>query len=277
MDAARTDLTFVVNLHKEGALCRASLESAERAVAHARRAGLTAELLLTLDRADALTERAVATAQCDARILPVDVGDLSLSRNCAVAAAHGRHIGFMDGDDLCCEEWLARAVAEVGGCTNDCIVHPRINLFFGRNYNNYFWIHPDMRLEEVTLRRLLVENLWTAPVLARRHMFEKFPYRPNRLSSGYGYEDWVWNLETSAAGILHVAAADTVFFIRRNKRGSLMEESVSANVLPDLRSILGGGALASVQLDRLLGRSGTRDDAPVRLASPPWHAAQGNP
>ena len=227
-------VTFIVNLHKEGALCRPTLDSSISAVKYGREQGLHVDYVVVMDRPSSETYEAVASCDQDFDARVIDVGDLSEARNYGVGLAKTKYVAFIDGDDLCCLHWLVSAVAEAELIKSRVVVRPQFNLFFGRNFDNYYWVHPDMRCDRVSLSRLLVENLWTSSILANKDILLDHPYRRNRLVFGYGYEDWVFNIETCLSGICHVSAADTVLFIRRNKAASLMKESGDLNVLPDI-------------------------------------------
>lgn len=231
------EISFIVNLHREGRLCLPSIETALSAVQFANQIGLTAELVLILDNPDAITISAAKRFEIDARIVFIDVRDLGAARNYGVGCALGRYIAFMDGDDLCCCNWLAAAHHEAKQFSKPCIIHPKFNLFFGRNYSRYFWMHPDVRKDGIKLSRLLVENLWTSSVFSKKDTFIRFPYVRNDLKNGVGYEDWTFNVETAIAGVSHIVAQDTILFIRRNKEFSLLVASAHNAVMPDFGRI----------------------------------------
>ncbi|MBX9933756.1 MAG: glycosyltransferase family 2 protein [Methylobacterium sp.] len=231
------DISFIVNLHAEGRICLPTLDTALTAVKYANKHGVVSELILVLDNPDNGTLRLVKNLDFKCRIEITDVRDLGLARNFGVEAAGGKYIAFLDGDDLCCDDWLLKAYEEAVNHDTDCIVHPKFNLFFGRDYDQYFWVHPDCRYDGVKLSRLLVENLWTSSVFAERKIFEKIPYWRNDLKNGIGYEDWVFNIETAVSNVRHIVAPDTIIFIRRNKTSSLLDNSNSVGVVPDILRI----------------------------------------
>ncbi|PXW50421.1 glycosyl transferase family 2 [Methylobacterium sp. B4] len=227
------EVSFIVNLHREGRLCLPSIETALTAVQAANQAGVAAELVLILDNPDSITISAAKRFETNARIELTNVRDLGAARNHGVGCALGRYIAFLDGDDLCCRNWLVAAYREAKQFSNPCIVHPKFNLFFGRDYSRYFWMHPDVRKDCIKLSRLLVENLWTSSVFAEKDTFIHFPYVRNDLKNGVGYEDWAFNVETAIAGVKHIVAQDTILFIRRNKESSLLVASAAHAVMPD--------------------------------------------
>ena len=196
--------------------------------------GARCELILLLDSSDAETISAAQMYSSTAKVEHFKVGDLGKARNFGVCRAAGRYCAFLDGDDLFGESWLWKAFSEAeSDSSRDLIVHPKTNMFFGRGYNPYYWSHPDMRVDRFAISRLLVENLWTSLCFAKRTVFLKTPYLENRISDGFGYEDWSWNVRTIAGGFLHVVASDSIHFIRRKPFGSLLKNSAQERVIPD--------------------------------------------
>lgn len=78
------------------------------------------------------------------------------------------------------------------------------------------------------------ENLWSANVLARRALYEKFPYKKSERRKGLGVEDWSWNIETVAAGVEHDIVEETVHLIRVKDTGSLGVQNATEGLLPFL-------------------------------------------
>lgn len=235
MPPSPIDVTLVVNLHEEGEIASPTLESARETLDHARAHGISCEMVLVLDRADAETRAVAERYAGDIRLHHVTVGDLGTARNCGAAVAAGRYVAFLDGDDLCGKTWITSALREADREERPVIVHPSMNMFFGRGFARYFWTHPDMRVENIPQDRILVENLWTSTVLMRSDTARRYPYPENHLSDGFGYEDWVWNFRTIDAGIPHITAPHTIAFIRRKKTKSLMVAMNEIQALPNLQ------------------------------------------
>lgn len=225
-----TMLTAVINLHREGNLARASLESAARAIDQVRRAGLDCEVLAILDRSDAATHSVVQSVldQRLVRIEETNFGELSSARNHAVSLAKGEFVGFLDADDLWCREWLEAAYREaIQG--PEAVYHPALNLMFGAK--EFLFAHPDQRDPQVSLDSLRFVNYWTSLSFASRSIYERFPYRPNCLEQGFGFEDWAWHCETIAAGVEHRVVPQTTHFIRSKPSDSLRDRTVARGCL----------------------------------------------
>ena len=229
------DVSAVVNLHREGALCGATLRSVARAVEFARGEGFSCEIVIALDRGDDATRAAIAEFGEGARVEPCDLGDLGGARNFGAARARGAMIGFMDGDDIMGERWLAVAARTARAHDGrDVVVHPRYEWMFGGGEPPTCLVLPDMIEDRVSARTLVFANLWTSLVFAKAELFRTFPYPSNELGAGFGYEDWSWNFATVNAGVLHLTAREGVHFRRRKSEGSLHALSLEAAVLPNL-------------------------------------------
>ncbi len=64
-------------------------------------------------------------------------------------------------------------------------------------------------------------DAWPSSAATRRDLYLEHPYRSLHPTSGYGPEDWVWNIDTTAAGATHLVAKDSVFFYRVRERGGV--------------------------------------------------------
>jgi len=225
--------SLIVNGHREGPLLAAALASVEEAASPLVARGIPVELILCLDRPDHYT-LAVAKilrqrARWPFRLLRLKHGDLAQARNSAVRVARQPWLAFLDGDDLWAANWLEAALAllQREETPEQLILHPRYNVYFPEPG---VLVSPDQGELDDPLGVLLADNLWTALSLAHHRVYRRYPYRPNRLMEGYGYEDWNWNLRTVAAGLQHRAVPDTCHFLRRQPQ-SLGQRSQALGVL----------------------------------------------
>jgi len=229
-----SDLTVVVNAHREGIIAHASLLSASRAKKHAESNGYNVDFLVVLDRPDSLTQEIVeewAKAEGEVRIISVDYGDLGQSRNKAVSESSGEWIAFLDADDLWCETWLSESLRLSSGDQRNIVWHPEVYFYFGGDIS--LSLHPDMeRDDDFQPSYELVENFWSALCIARRALLLEVPYIRTKLDSQIGYEDWSWNLAVMARGAVHKHVPGTCHAIRKKAR-SLSSQTRDNDAIPD--------------------------------------------
>ena len=225
-----TDITAVVNLHREGAAALPSVISAWRAVQDAQQSGLTCTLLLVLDRPDAATISVAnkwATTY-GGHILRSNAGDLGASRNAAVVAANSTWIAFLDADDLWGEYWLrlAHTAAIDDESPGPTAWHPAVNVIYGDYHSLLHHVSSDD--PSFSWSRFRLHNQWTALSFVRRSDLLAMPFPPNELDAGFGFEDWSWNEEILRRGGRHRIVADSCHFIYRSEDPSLLSRSQQA-------------------------------------------------
>lgn len=208
------DITVVITAHREGVIAGATARSALEAIAHVKETlGKSSEVLLVLDRADALTRSVLANGLGSlAKVIETSLGDPGLARNVGVENAAGECVAFLDGDDLWSYNWLTEAQRLVGQ-RPDAVAHSNCNIIFGRERN--IWWHIDSEGPFFDVNYLTWANYWDAMAFARTDIYRRFPFRANNLDVGFGHEDWHWNAMTIAAGVPHKPVPKTVHFKRR--------------------------------------------------------------
>jgi len=219
------DVSAVLTAHAEGTMVGVLFRGMLAAVRVAAQAGLAVEMLVVLDRPDEPTREMLAEVDTHgARLLEVSYGDQGLARNHAVRDSRGRFVAFLDGDDLCTENWLVAAHAL---CMAEprTIAHPYADWVFGDGRS--LWLpadHTDPRFDPATLR---VTNAWDALCLAPREAYLDHPFQARDLAQGYAFEDWLWNLETIESGYVHLVVPDTIHF-KRSRAGSQFRHASSS-------------------------------------------------
>lgn len=225
-------ISVIVNAHREGGILASALRSANEAVEEARRWDVSVEdVILVLDRPDSDTCRTASTFP-GIEVVETDVGDLGLARNAGIQVARGTHVALLDGDDAWGRSWLYRAATFLQSSPDgDVILHPELNLYFGRD-EPYFVRHRSMAAASSESLVLGVDNCWTSLMFASIEVCRRIPFRPVDRERGFGFEDWSFYRETLAAGISHQVVPQTVHFIRRKEAGSLLDHVVQLNLAP---------------------------------------------
>ena len=211
----------------------AAFRSLEAAAIELLTMEIPVEVIICIDKPDPLSlevaKNLSKSCRFRAELLKVNFGDLSHSRNRSVRSARHSWIAFLDADDLWSFNWLKAAHQYLLNFDKPehIILHPEIDIFFPDGY-----IHPMPNQEQLTdpLGTLLADNVWDSLSIAHRSIYLKHPYRENRLSHGFGYEDWAWNYETVKAGFIHRVVPKTCHFKRRSPQ-SLSQRSRDLSVL----------------------------------------------
>jgi glycosyltransferase involved in cell wall biosynthesis len=226
------DISIILTGHREKVLAGPTALSAREAITYATtQLGLSCEVILVLDRADATTRDILLGGLGDGvRVLETDEGDPGQARNRGISAANGQFSAFLDGDDLWSYNWLSEAW-RVSRDRPDAVLHSACNIVFGDEEN--LWWHVDSEDPAFDPDYLIWANYWDALSFASTEIHRKYPFVRNDLDLGFGHEDWHWHCLTHAAGIVHKPVPGTVHFKRRRK-GSQMSlvEKFGAVVLP---------------------------------------------
>ena len=223
-------VTSIIIVSDEGSIARATIESALAAAAYAGLRGLEVRTIVVADRPTTETVAALEPYEPLLKIIEIDAGDLGAGRNHAVSMADGEFVAFLDGDDLWTKRWLWEAYRVAADDDNErVIVHPQYNVIFGGG-EDHIYEHISSRDPLFDARYLIFSNYWLSLSFSRKTTYLSHPYSRNRLSAGFGYEDWKWNCDTIRAGYEHIVAPGTYHLIRRRHR-SLRQRSNLANCL----------------------------------------------
>lgn len=202
------------------------------------------QMVLVLDNADAETVKAVRSHPDlggDEIFVEASVGDSALARNLGIDHATGTYVCTLDGDDLISRDYFQRHLDHARGKQGRLILHPELVVSFGAD-DRFSW-QVDQRTMPFSADMLISENPWVSAVFARREVFSEVPYVacfPRQ--TGFGYEDWHWNCETTAAGYEHCVVPGTAYFYRLKETGSINTANSSLKAVMPPSKLFGGWA-----------------------------------
>ena len=164
------------------------------------------------------------------RVFQNSFGDTGPSRNFIIKQAKGKYVSFLDGDDLISENWYESAIQKLEKSKEEIVVHPEAILTFGLYQPNVLTIQEDSLNTEKDIAILVGENRWCSVLMAKKETLLKIPYRT--LGSGYGHEDYVFNLDVIKANITHRIVKKTVLFYRRSDSSRLSSGNQEHVIIP---------------------------------------------
>ena len=256
------DISVIIAAHNEGRLLHPTLESVRKAMARAAVDGITSEVIVVLDRADAATVSFIAS-QKDLVIETTSFADPGPARNRGVHLAAGRYLALLDGDDLMGENWLAAAFHQAEASKVEAVHYPEYVVIFGARdmlLRPRGTRHPDFSFDT-----LMEYNCWNSVhFLAPRSLVTRHPFCSGVLSTGFGYEDWHWYCEIVASGVEIETVPETCVFYRRKKSSSRLTAFGSMDVLLPPSSLFEPAKLAEIR-----GRKVTQVVPPSNLPAAP--------
>lgn len=219
-------LTVICTLHNEGILFGPTYISLNNAVKIFEEEYGPVEVLFVLDNPDIVTMDFVDSIIIDkSKIHILNYADIALVRNHSVELAKGEYIAFIDGDDMFSSNWLSCAMDQSLKFDNKNIIwHPEVNWIFDKH--NHVWYMTDSDSPLFSPFTLLFANHYDALCFAHRSIYLKNPYQPKPKNSGYGYEDWSWNMSTLMLGYKHKIVNNTIIFKRRRFNSVSTDENL---------------------------------------------------
>ena len=220
------DLTLIVTVHDETLVCGPTMRSADLAVAAARAAGYAVQTVVALDKATEETSAYFHQPVFDHwERWVMDEGDLGRVRNALAPRVDGRHIAYLDADDMFSENWLAEGIAVLdaaGERGERVIAHPEVNFIF--DGVRAVLHNTDQTSPLFTPYFLYLRNCYDSLCMTPREAHLEVPYVHRDIPNGLSFQDWQFAIETMARGWRHVVVPDTIIFKRRRDY-SLMIES----------------------------------------------------
>ena len=214
-------LTVAITAHREKMLIVPTLRSISKALEVFLRSypSTKVEVLLTLDRSDDITDRIVTShlemlnQYATTSVFRTNFGEAGAARNFAAENAKGEFVCFCDGDDLISSNYLQVAFEVLeSNESQKIIVHPEKLVTFGKSSS--IWQVKASNKSEAQALDILQANPWPSSSMSRKKNYIQVPYRSLSPNSGFGPEDWTWNIDTSSKGYIHTTAPGTIFFYR---------------------------------------------------------------
>jgi len=230
----KVDVSVVLNMHREAPYLRPTLLSLNACALEARRSGLVVELVAVFDCADEATREVFRDTTLNGfdniKAVDVSVGSLGLARNAGVERADGEFVWTADGDDLVSSNAI---VALVKTARNH--PHPNVAVFieFLAAFGESFHVVRYFGSEWLTAADVVYQHPFVSRIFIRRAAFEALRYLDLKLTTGFAYEDWDFNVRLLASGFDFKTAPDTVFFYRQRNNSLLKQaNALSAKIIP---------------------------------------------
>ena len=227
------DVTVILNVHDERKYITRTLLSLEEAAKYARSYGISVEIVVVLDKpAPGMREwlrNADLSAFAGSSRHVVEFGSLGLARNHGLDAANGTYIMTADADDLVSFNYISNFFFAIKKQSGNTICFPQYYYSFGE----LFHIYKIKNLEDVSPLTFIDHHPYVSRIFCLRSLALDIRFEDLRLSKGYAYEDWHFNITAVTRGIDLVAVPDTIIFYRQRKSGLMRNaDAVSARVTP---------------------------------------------
>lgn len=231
-----TDLTLVVTAHDETAVCGPTMRAADLAVEEARRRGYTVQPVIVLDAATEATTAYFSQPRFDHwERQERHEGDLGRVRNAVVPECPGRHIAFLDADDLVSENWLAEGIATLDAAAERgerAIAHPELTVVF--DGARAVQVNVDQSSPLFTPHYLYLRHYYDSACMAPREAHVDVPYDSRQVPGGASCLDRQWTIESLEAGWRHRVVRDTIGFARRRDASPVAEGVARASIVRSL-------------------------------------------
>lgn len=222
------DLSVVLNLHREAPFLARTFRSLSEAANFAKLDGISIELVIVLDCADAETTRLAyeyAKPGFDAiQIVEVENRCLGLSRNSGCEIARGEYFCPQDGDDLVSFNYFSDLLRTAKERGRDIVLFPEWLIGFGeQNWTT--------RYDDASRARLYLvdEHPFNSRAFFHRSLFDVQKYVHPDKSKGEAYEDWIFNATAVSNGFSLEYAPGVVLFYRQHAK-SIMASARSSSV-----------------------------------------------
>lgn len=257
----RVDLTVVLTAHDETLVSGPTLTAAELAIGRAEADGITVERIIALDRpSQACRNFFLQERLSHWQKITLDEGDLGRARNAVIPQTCGRHIAFLDADDLFSPDWLRAGVMRLRALEEwgiRAICHPELNWLFDGAHAVF--LKPDQDDPLFLPQHFYFTNYYDSLCIAPREAHLEHPYIHRDIPAGLSFQDWQFSIETMEAGWQHVNAPGTIIFKRRRDE-SLVSESRTRRAVVRFQG--------AMRVDKVEGLSNHAGIDPDKVTSP---------
>lgn len=234
LDIRNIDFSLIVTAHSEGLLLLPTLRAVTKGIMRLRESSISAEVLIVLDNANQQTVDVASKWKASNSMFPVSLvftnhGESGAARNSGCIGATGTVIGFCDGDDLFSDSYLISGYYAATSNEESIIYHPETVLSFGELPS--VWKVKGFSSTETSFKDLIEANLWPSSSIGRRKTYIEHPFLSLPPESGFGPEDWAWNIKTTIQGIHH-EVLDSTLFCYRTRSGAGVNSQHKNSLLP---------------------------------------------
>jgi hypothetical protein len=238
--SAPTDISVILNVHREVPFLRATLQSLSHCLQEASSANLTCELVVVFDRSDRATKRVFEQwshqdgsqlTRCTIQTQDVSLGSLAEARNAGIQQATGEYVWTADADDLTSRNALvelhrlARSLGE-----HKVAFYLEYMVLFGTRYH----INKYANSDQLTVADFCFEHPYVSRIFLRRECLLHHPYRHMEEACGYAFEDWDLVCRLKRDEYAFFVAPETILFYRQ-RQGSIMNFTPKTSILPPSR------------------------------------------
>lgn len=232
--AKKVDISVIVTAHTEGLVAHKTILSLAKSVELLKDKfpQIKYEIIINLDKPNQETIDYYSRYSDDNSftLYQTNYGNVADARNYAINKARGKYIALIDGDDMVSSNWLLKAYELALTKNGDYILHPNIQIQFGMDLSRIgLWIMGDTLGRERDRIIMTQFNRWVSTLFAPKTVFNTVHYRPP--INGYGYEDYLFNADTTAKKILHYIVPETSFYYRRSSNNKQSEHIRNNTIL----------------------------------------------
>jgi glycosyltransferase involved in cell wall biosynthesis len=235
--SAPTDISIILNVHREVPFLRATLQSLSHCLQEASSANLTCELVVVFDRSDRATKRVFEQwshqegsqlTRCAIHTLEVSLGSLAQARNAGIQQATGEYVWTADADDLTSRNALVelhRLARSLGA--QKVAFYLEYMVLFGTRYH----INKYANSSKLTVADFCFEHPYVSRIFLRRECLLHHAYRHMEEDCGYAFEDWDLVCRLKRDEYSFFVAPETILFYRQ-RQGSIMNFTPKTSILP---------------------------------------------